>query len=103
MSLMGLMGLLGLWRLWGFTGLTLTGQTLRNRPSTHADAMSSWRVVTRADRRRSACDAPAAPTALRPAQGAASYSGSAVVFFTVRSTSIEFERSTPGRRINTSV
>ena len=31
------------------------------------------------------------------------YSASAVVFFTVRSTSIEFERATPGRRISTSV
>ena len=31
------------------------------------------------------------------------YSASAVVFLTVRSTSIEFERATPGRRISTSV
>ncbi len=31
------------------------------------------------------------------------YNASAVVFFTVRSTSIEFERITPGRRISTSV
>ena len=31
------------------------------------------------------------------------YNASAVVFFTVRSTSIEFERVTPGRRISTSV
>lgn len=30
-------------------------------------------------------------------------SGSAVVFLTVRSTSMELERSTPGSRINTSV
>ena len=29
--------------------------------------------------------------------------GSAVVFFTVRSTSIEFDRSTPGSRMSTSV
>lgn len=33
----------------------------------------------------------------------ADYSASAVVFFTVRSTSIEFERATPGSRISTSV
>ncbi len=44
---------------------------------------------------------------LRPPEGEGdvfglSYSGNAVVFFTVRSTSSEFDRTTPGRRASTS-
>jgi hypothetical protein len=51
----------------------------------------------RAKRRAGRCCAAGAPRAPRGA-----YTGSAVVFFTVRSTSIELLRTTPGRRGSTS-
>ncbi len=38
-----------------------------------------------------------------PRPGCAAHTSSAVVFFTVRRTSIEFKRATPGSRANTSL